>query len=135
MFRRTNKYLIAQYVISKESRDEVKIGINSKNLLRYGWPKENKGSLKSITAAYLIGLLMGKQIIKEKKEAPIFDFGMITPVHKTKPFAFLKGIIDSGVKMTHNGNIFPEEEKIRGKYLKKDFSEIFEKIKSNIEKQ
>ena len=30
VFRRTNKYVIAQYVLSKEARDSIKIGLNSK---------------------------------------------------------------------------------------------------------
>jgi ribosomal protein L18 len=46
-------------------------------LLNYGWPKELSGSLKSITASYLTGLLIGKKIIKEKLETPILDVGMM----------------------------------------------------------
>lgn len=135
IFRKTNKYIIAQYVKSHETEDKVEIGINSKILIKYGWPENLSGSLKSIPASYLLGLLIGNKIIKNKKENPILDFGMIKNIHKTKTFAFLKGLVDSGVKIKHEDNIFPEEEKINGKNLKKDFSSIFEKIKSNIEKE
>jgi len=94
VFRRTNKYIIAQYVVSKEAQDKVVFGVNSKDLMKHGW---EKGSLKSIPASYLTGYLIGKQIIKKKLETPIVDFGMVRVLHKTKTYAFLKGLIDSGV--------------------------------------
>ena len=80
VFRKTNKYIIAQYIESKEAKDKIVIGVNSKDLLKYGWPKENLGALKSITAAYLTGFLIGKKILKEKLQEPIVDFGMIIGV-------------------------------------------------------
>ena len=66
VMRKTNKYINVQYVVSKEAKDDVKIGLSSKNLLRLGWPKEAAGSLKSLTASYLTGYLIGKEIIKKK---------------------------------------------------------------------
>lgn len=139
VFRKTNKYIIAQYVRSKQGQDKVEIGANSKNLHRYGWPKELSGSLKSIPAAYLTGVLLGKKIIKNKKntEKIIVDFGMIKPLHKSKIYGFLKGLIDSGLKIKYKKDIFPNEERITGKHLKKDFysAGIFNEIKSRIEKE
>ena len=66
VFRKTNSYIIAHYVVSKEAQDKTQIGISSKHLLKYGWPEKFKGSLKSIPAAYLTGYLIGKQIISKK---------------------------------------------------------------------
>ena len=134
VFRKTNKHIIAQYVTSLEAKDKVEIGVNSKMLLKYGWPKENEGSLKSLAASYLTGFLMGKKILKEKKDTPIVDLGRISPVHKSRPFAFIKGLIDSGVEIpTKKEDAFPEDERLQGKNMKKDFSSIFEKVKANIE--
>src|SRR3989339_525255 len=48
VFRRTNKYVIVQYVTSYEAQDKVELGLNSKILLKYGWPESAKGSLRSI---------------------------------------------------------------------------------------
>ena len=135
VFRKTNKYIIAQYVTSKQAKDKVEIGLSSKQLIKYGWPKEFQGSLKSIPASYLTGFLIGKKIIKEKKETPIVDFGMIKVLHKTKIFAFLKGLIDAGIKINYKKDVFPNDEKITGKNLKKDFSKTFNEIKSKIEKE
>jgi len=128
VFRKTNRYVIAQYIINKEARDEVKIGVNSKILLKYGWPKEKIGSLKSLSASYLIGYLIGKKILKDKLEEPIVDLGMIRTIHKTKVFAFLRGLIDSGLKIPYKEETFPEEERI----IKKDIN--IQEIKSKIEK-
>jgi large subunit ribosomal protein L18 len=108
--------------------------MNSKILIKYGWPKEMNGSLKSIPASYLTGFLIGKKIISSKKQDPILDIGMIRNLHKTKIYAFLKGLVDSGIKMKYKEGIFPEKERIEGKHMKKDFSKTFNEIKSKIEK-
>ena len=129
VFRKTNRYIIAQYIISKEARDSVKIGVNSKVLLKYGWPKEKIGGLKSLSASYLIGYLMGKRILKNKLQEPIIDFGMIRTIHKTKVFAFLKGLIDSGLKIKYKEETLPKEERI----MKKDIN--LNEIKSKIDDQ
>jgi len=134
IFRKTNRYLIAQYVSSKHAQDKVEIGANSKDLIQYGWPKEFRGSLKSLPAAYLLGLLIGRKIIEKKLATPIIDFGMIRILHKTKTYSFLKGMIDSGIKIKCKEEIFPNEDRIKGKHMKKDFSKIFEELKSKIEK-
>ena len=43
VFRKTNKYIIAQYVTSKEAQDKIEFGISSKDLIKHGWPKEFSG--------------------------------------------------------------------------------------------
>lgn len=135
VFKKTNKYIIAQYVKSKEAQDKVEMGITSKILIKYGWQKEFEGSLKSIPASYLTGLLIGKKILEKKLEKPIIDFGMIRVLHKNRAFAFLKGLKDSGIKVECKEEFFPNEDRIRGEHLKKDFSKMFEEIKSKIQKE
>lgn len=135
VFRRTNRYLIAQYVESSEAKDRVIFSVNSKDLFSYSWPKEFENSLKTIPASYLTGYLIGKQIIKKKLEQPIIDLGMVQALHKTKVYGFIKGLIDSGIKISCKEEAFPDEERLKGKHLKKDFSEIFNKVKGEIEKK
>lgn len=132
VFRKTNKYIIAQYTTSTSAQDKIEIGLTSKELLKYGWPKEFKGSLKSLTASYLTGLLIGKKIITKKLPTPIIDLGMLRVLHKSKIYAFIKGVIDSGVKLKCKEELFPEEDRIKGKHLKEDFSKHFNIIKSKI---
>lgn len=135
VFRKTNRYVIAQYITSSEAQDKINFGVNSKHLIKYGWPEKFNGSLKSIPASYLIGYLIGKQIIKKKLETPIVDVGMIRALHKTKIYSFTKGLIDSGIELKHDKKIFPSEDSIQGKNLKEDFSTTFNEIKSKIDKE
>jgi large subunit ribosomal protein L18 len=132
VFRRTNKYLIAQYIVSKEAKDTIKLGANSKELLKFGWPKEFAGSLKSISAAYLLGLLISKKINENKLEKPIVDFGMIKMLHKTKTYAFLKGLKDSGLDVECKDEFCPDESRLKGEHMKNKIP--FEEIKSKIMK-
>ena len=134
VFRKTNKYIIAEYVTSHEAQDKIEIGMTSKNLKKFGWPDEFDGSLKSVPASYLTGFLMGKEIAKKKLATPIVDVGMIRTISKNKVFAFIKGLIDAGMKIKCSKEKFPEEERIEGKNLKKDFTKTFKEIKLKLEK-
>ena len=80
-------------------------------------------------------MLLGKKIIGKKLETPIADFGMYRNQHKNRSYAFLKGLIDAGLKLKCSKDVFPEEGKITGKNLKKDFSKNFDEIKNKISKK
>ncbi len=125
VFRKTDKYLIAQYVKSKEAQDKIIFGIDSRELLKYGWPE--KESIKSTPASYLTGYLIGGKILLKKLEKPIIDFGMARVIHKTGAYAFIKGLIDSGIKIECKKETFPEESRIKGEHLKNKIP--FEEIK------
>jgi large subunit ribosomal protein L18 len=133
VFRKTNRYIIAQYIISEEAQDKILFGISSKSLLKYGWPKKAESGLKSLTASYLTGFLIGKKILEEKLEVPILDLGMIRIIHQSKVFAFIKGIVDSGIKITSKKETFPQEDRIEGRHLKNKIP--FKEIKERIEKK
>jgi large subunit ribosomal protein L18 len=85
--------------------------------------------LKSTTASYLLGLLFGKKIT-DKKKLPVIDLGMIRTVHKSRPYAFIKGLTDSGIAIKHKEGIFPDDNRIKGEHLKNAVP--FEEIKSKI---
>lgn len=136
VFRKTNRYIIAQYITSKGAQDKIEIGITSKSLIDYGWPKEFEGSLKSIPSSYFTGILLGKEIIKKNlSKNPIIDIGMTRNIHQSKIYGFIKGLSDAGIIIKCDKKFFPKEETIKGKNMKKDFSAHFEKIKSNINKE
>jgi len=129
--RKTNRYLISQCVESKESRDRVIVGLTSKELIKYGW--ENIGSLKSLPACYLTGILLGKRIKRKVKGEVILDTGLIRNVRKSRIYALLKGLVDSGVNVKSKEDIFPDEKRIKGEHLKNKID--FEKIKDKILKE
>ena len=135
IFRKTNKYIISQYTESLEAQDKILIGLSSKKLVGYGWPENLKGSLKSLPASYLTGYLMAKTIIEKKLETPIVDFGMNRTIHKSKLFAFLKGVNDGGLEIPCPEEAYPSEERINKVKVNEDFTKILSLIKSNIDKK
>jgi large subunit ribosomal protein L18 len=123
--RKTNRYLIIEYIESQAAQDNIKVNITSKELLKYGWPKENIGSLKSLGAAYLTGILFGKKI--GKMSPAILDTGLIRSTKGSRVYSVAKGIKDSGFDIPCGEKVFPEESRI-----KKDF-EFFDKVKKAVE--
>jgi len=128
--RKTNKHIIAQYITSKNAQDKIELGASSKELLKLGWPEQAKGSLKSVPAAYLTGILMGNKLNQGKKDSPIIDFGMIRIMPGNKMHGFLKGIVDAGVEIKVKEEDFPSPERIKGEFLKNKID--IDSIKSKI---
>jgi len=129
VIRKTNKYIILQVIESSQALDQVIYNANTKELLKSGWPIDRKGSLKSITASYLGGLLLGKRIKGLKKEI-ILDSGLIPNTSGSRVYAAVKGVADTGIKIKFNKDVFPSEEKIKGENTK--VKDIFEKVKGEI---
>ncbi len=127
--RKTNKYLILEIIESKHAQDCIESFVSTKELLNYGWPKEMSGSLKSVTAGYLAGLLIGK---KTKIKEVILDSGLIESTKGSRVYSVVKGISDAGIKIPYKKEILPDENRIHGKHLKNDFSNNFNKIKDNL---
>lgn len=130
--RKTNKYIILQIITSKSAQDKVVYSINTKELLKFGWPEERKGSLKSISAGYLGGFLLGKKTKGFKSEV-ILDIGLIPNTKGSRVYAAVKGLLDSGVKIKCSQKILPSKEMLEGKFTKIK-PEIFNKIKDRIDK-
>ena len=128
VIRKTNKYMIAQYVVSDEAQDKIVLGVTSKDLLKVGL--DAKANLKNISTSYLTGVLIGKQIKDKKLETPIIDLGMARVLHKTKLFALIKGLQESGLEVPCDKANFPDEARIKGEHLKNkiDVEEIKGKI-------
>lgn len=132
--RKTNKYIIAQIVVSKEAQDYTVIGITSKILQKYGW----KYSFKNLPACYLTGLIIGKLALKNGINEAVLDIGLNRVTKGNRIFTVLKGAVDAGLKIPHSKEILPSEDRIKGlhiaNYLEKfknlpnDFEEIKEKI-------
>jgi large subunit ribosomal protein L18 len=127
--RKTNRYIILQQVESKQSQDRVVRTTSSKDLIKEGWDEKLSGSLKSVSAAYLVGLLMAKKIGEGKF---IVDIGLATHQKGGRIYAAVKGLKDGGLNISSSDEIFPSEERIKGEHLKEDVRKIIEKIKEKI---
>ncbi|MCH7850045.1 MAG: 50S ribosomal protein L18 [Nanoarchaeota archaeon] len=127
--RRTNKYFIVQVVESHEAQDKVIASVTSKDLLSKGWDLKKGGSLKSIPAGYLTGLLLAKKIGKGKF---IMDLGMSRTIRGSRIFSVVKGLVDGGLNINADSKIFPTDERISGEHLKEDVKEMIVKVKGGI---
>lgn len=125
--RKTNRYIIAQLVYSDIAQDKVVFGLTSSILLSKGWPETKKGSLKNIGASYLTGFVLGKKIVDKYPEA-ILDVGMNRNIQKSRIYAVLKGLIDSGVKIPCNEKSLPEDKEIN---KDEKLVSVFKKIKES----
>lgn len=132
VIRKTNKYITAQLVESKEAQDSVLCTVNSKELLKLGWPSTYTGSLCSTPAAYLTGLLLARKISEKKIKAKkaIVDLGVARATKGSKLFACVKGLVDAGLDLPHSAEIFPDESRIYGRHMKKEIpvGDIKEKL-------
>ena len=111
--RVSNKNVSAQFVVPKVKGDEVLSSAHSKQLGKLGW----SGSLKSTPACYLLGLLAGKKAqAKGVKEAVLYN-GVVPFIRGSRIAAFVKGVVDSGVSMAVDKEVFPSEERLTGKTI------------------
>jgi len=131
VIRKTNKYIYAQVVETKEAQDFVKSTISSRDLIKEGWDKKYAGSLKSLPACYLTGLILAKKAGKGKY---IIDMGMIRNIKGSRVLAFVKGTIDGGLDINADKSAFPDEKRIMGEHLKPEIKAVINKIKSKLEK-
>jgi len=127
--RRTNKYFIIQAVESNEAQDKVIATVTSKELLKNGWDTKMQGSLKSIPAGYLTGILMAKKIDKGKY---IMDLGMGRTIKGSRLFAVVKGLIDGGLDIPANKTVFPSEERLNGEHINNNLKDMITKIKGGL---
>lgn len=127
--RKTNQSIIAQLVETNIAQDKVLFGITSKILLSKSWPKEKRGSLKSLPAAYLTGYLIGKLAMVNKIKSAIFDIGIYRSIHKSRLYALLKGALDAGLNIPHNPSALPSDKDIN---KNERLSSLINKIKQNI---
>lgn len=118
--RKTNRYIIAHVTMFNKKGDKIvkkddkALYVTSKELGKYGW----NYSFKSTPAAYLTGLLLGKMMKELGVEEAILDIGLYRPIKGCKLYAFLKGLVDIGVNVPHDPEIFPDEKRITGEHIK-----------------
>ena len=133
VIRKTNKYIIAQIIKSKEAQDITICYVNSKELINFGWNL----SFKNIPAAYLTGMLIAKKARKKRIEKAIVDIGLYRSTKKSKLYGVVKGAIDGGLVINCKKEILPSEDQIKGNYTKNSekINEIFNVIKEKIIKE
>ena len=124
VLRKSNRYIIAQIVTSEIAQDKIIVGISSKSLLEKGWPKEQAGSLKNLSAAYITGFLLGKMSLKAGIKEAILDIGLSRNIPKSRFYASLKGALDAGLSVPCKKDVLPAMETIKNEKISKVFDKI-----------
>lgn len=101
----------AQIAYPMSKGDVTITSSHSRELTRFGW----NGSLNSLPACYLTGLLLGKKSLRKEVDEAILYTGK-NPF-TTRVAACLKGIIDSGMKVPASDSSFPPEERLVGNHI------------------
>lgn len=130
--RKSNKYILLQLIESNQSQDKVIVSVSSKELLKQGLDEKYSGSLKSIPAAYITGILMAKKL--DNKKEYIIDWGMLVEKKQGKICAAIKGLVDGGANIRVNEKIFPTEERLNGEHLNDSVKQALNKLKGKIKK-
>jgi large subunit ribosomal protein L18 len=129
VIRRTNKYIICQIFEYNETGDKVIASAHSKQLIKKGW----KHSCSNIPAAYLTGFALGNIAKKAKVNEAVLDAGLYSSTKGSVIYSALKGVVDGGLNIPHNPEVFPSEDRINGKHSKsKDLSKDMESIKKKL---
>ena len=108
--RFTNTRVLGQLVHFDAQGDRVEAAVDSAGLKKLGWPY----SCKNLPAAYLAGFWLGRKATG--KEA-ILDTGFSTPLPRGRFYAFLRGALDGGLQIPHQGEIFPPAERLQGNHI------------------
>ena len=112
--RKTNKHIIAQIVEASVEGDKVITSAHSSELRKkYGW----LGSLKSLPAAYLTGLICGYKAIRKGIKEAVLDIGLQSPSKGARIFAVLKGCLDAGLDIPHGEEVLPDDDRIKGQHI------------------
>ena len=91
--------------------DIVIASAHSRELIHHGW----KGSMNSMPACYLTGLLLGKKSIQKGATNAILYTG--NNPFTTKVAACLKGIVDSGINIPVSKESLPGDDRVSGKHI------------------
>ncbi len=132
--RRSLNYITAQIIEFNKAGDKTILSANSKQLKKIGWTF----ACDNLPAAYLTGLALGKQAVKNNIKEAILDEGLYKSTKGNKIYAVVKGATDGGLNLNASEEVFPDESRIKGEHIAsyknefKNLPEVFEKIKSQI---
>jgi large subunit ribosomal protein L18 len=107
----TNQNILTQVLEPSITGDKVITSAHSTNLAKLGW----KGSLNSLPACYLTGLLLGKKASFRGIENAILYTGKDAFTERLS--SCLKGIIDGGIEIPSSEDSFPSTERISGEHI------------------
>jgi len=140
--RKTNKNIIVQLVQFNPEGDKVLASAHTNELKKHGW----KLAKRNLPAAYLVGLLCGAKAKKSNIADAVLDIGLHPAIKGSLIYAALKGAVDAGLNIPHSENVFPSEDRLKGKHIEsntvtkftksdpKGITKNFDEVKSKVMK-
>lgn len=128
--RKSNRSVLAQFVLFGENGDRTVAACNSLELRELGFPGK-----RNTPSAYLVGLRAGLRAKAAGVKDFVLDTGRNTASKGSLLFAALKGAIDAGLEAPHGEESLPSAERISGKHLSADIQKAFDAVKEKITKE
>jgi large subunit ribosomal protein L18 len=120
----SDQNVTSQVLKATRSGDVVISSVHSRELKNYGW----KGSMNSLPACYLTGLLVGKKSIENGTDTAILYTGK--DPFTTRIAACLKGIVAAGVNVPVSDKSLPGDDRISGEHIAK-YAKILKEDQEN----
>lgn len=103
----------ASMVQYSDKGDKVVASASPQELRKIGW----QFGCGNVPSAYLVGLLLGQKAKKVGVTEAILDSGLHSPVKKSRVYAALAGVVDSGVIVPHSVEVLPQKDRLEGKHI------------------
>jgi len=127
VIRKSLSNISVQFIEFNPEGDKTLASAFSAELKKFGWEKTG-----NVSGAYLTGFLAGKKAKSKKINEAILDLGLQTSTKGSRLYAALKGVLDSGINVSHSEEILPDENRIKGKHISEDLEKKFEDVKKKI---
>ncbi len=111
--RKSLNQVQVQIVTYDERGDRIAASAVTGELKDFGWT----GASGNVPAAYLTGLLAGRRAAEKGVKIAILDLGIQHPSAGGRLFAAAKGLVDAGLQVPHGEEVFPSDDRLRGKHL------------------
>ncbi|MFH1447305.1 MAG: 50S ribosomal protein L18 [Candidatus Micrarchaeota archaeon] len=92
--RKSSRHIIVQFIEYGVHGDKTILSINSKELLKRGWP-----SRCNTPTAFLTGALAANKVLKKGIKKSVLDIGLQTPSKGAIVFAAARGAVAAGIDM------------------------------------
>ena len=122
----TNQNVLSRLLAPDIKGDKVLATAHSRELVKQGWG----GSLNSLPACYLTGILLGRKCLEKNFDSGVLYTGL-NPF-TSRVAACLKGIVDAGVHVPASEDSFPEQDRLEGNHIA-DYAKLLQQDKSKYE--
>ncbi|MDY6769183.1 MAG: 50S ribosomal protein L18 [Candidatus Nanohaloarchaea archaeon] len=127
--RVSNSHTDIQLIGYGDGGDETVVSASSGDLTRFGWDRHTG----NLPAAYLTGVLAGKQAQSEGVDRAVPDLGAEDRKDGSRHYAAVKGMQDAGLDVPADDDVLPTDERAEGGHIEDGgVRKAVEDVKKNI---